>query len=139
MKKYRPVSALAVQKGNQWLLVRKPRKKNAWQFPQGGVDRGEILLEAATRELSEECGFELEVDVSPESVARYEYDFPDEFVRHHGKFQGASVHFFKAQHISGEPKVDNEEIVEARWCSKKEIASLVTGEYWAVVKGFLEK
>ena len=47
-----------------------------WQFPQGGIDPGEDLLEAAKRELAEETGV-----VSTELMARTDgwiaYDFPE--------------------------------------------------------------
>jgi putative (di)nucleoside polyphosphate hydrolase len=49
-----------------------------WQFPQGGVDDGEDLLDAARRELAEETGV-----TSAELLARTEgwlvYDFPADF------------------------------------------------------------
>ena len=48
---------------------------HAWQFPQGGVDKGEELEAAARRELEEETGV-----TSAELLARTEgwitYDFP---------------------------------------------------------------
>ena len=51
-----------------------------WQFPQGGVDDGEDLLDAARRELAEETGV-----TSAELLARTEgwlvYDFPADFAR----------------------------------------------------------
>lgn len=51
---------------------------NVWQFPQGGVDRGEDLLDAARRELQEETGVS-----STEYLARtpgwITYDFPPDF------------------------------------------------------------
>jgi len=137
MKKLRPVAAVVLQKGDRYLLVRKPRKNNAWQFPQGGVDIGETLAEAVMRELAEECGSDLQVDLFPDQIAEYRYEFPADFLRHHSEFAGARVTFFKAKYISGEPKVDGEEIVEARWCMKKEIENLVAEKYWEVVKSCL--
>jgi 8-oxo-dGTP pyrophosphatase MutT (NUDIX family) len=137
MKKYRSVAAIAVEREGKWLLVRKPRKENAWQFPQGGVDEGESFVQAAERELREECGANLKIKFSPEPVAEYRYDFPADFLRHNGEFLGANVLFFQAKHISGEPKVDNEEIVEARWCTQKEIKDLVEEEYWEILIAFI--
>ena len=47
-----------------------------WQFPQGGIDAGEDLLDAAKRELAEETGV-----TSTELMARTDgwiaYDFPE--------------------------------------------------------------
>jgi 8-oxo-dGTP pyrophosphatase MutT (NUDIX family) len=137
MKKYRPVAAVIVERNGKYLLVRKPRKENAWQFPQGGVDEGESLVQAAQRELREECGSELRVKISSEKKGDYQYDFPSDFLRHHGEFAGAMVSFFPAKWGSGEPTVDNEEIVEARWYGMDEVRSLVEEKYWEVVEGML--
>lgn len=38
------------------LLLSKLTKRPLWEFPKGGVDEGETLLEAALRELEEETG-----------------------------------------------------------------------------------
>ena len=37
--------------------------QNAWQFPQGGVDAGENHVDAALRELAEECGTDLKIKI----------------------------------------------------------------------------
>lgn len=47
-----------------------------WQFPQGGVDEGEELLEAARRELYEETGVR-SVEYLAETDGWIAYDFPE--------------------------------------------------------------
>ncbi|CEP07587.1 hypothetical protein [Parasitella parasitica] len=65
-----------------YLLVKKPRKHHAYQFPQGGQDPGETPSEAALRELREECGSNLKVKLLDESpIGAYQYEFPLDFKR----------------------------------------------------------
>lgn len=65
-----------------YLLVRKPRKNHAWQFPQGGQDEGETAAEAALRELEEECGSSLKVKlIDNMPIGHYSYKFPKGFNR----------------------------------------------------------
>ncbi|KAL9548089.1 hypothetical protein MBANPS3_005849 [Mucor bainieri] len=65
-----------------YLLVKKPRKHHAYQFPQGGQDPGETTSEAALRELREECGSSLKVKLIDETpIGAYQYKFPPEFNR----------------------------------------------------------
>jgi putative (di)nucleoside polyphosphate hydrolase len=65
--------------GRVWLgrRIHTPGPFN-WQFPQGGVDKGEDLLAAARRELNEETGV-----ISTRFLNRTEdwitYDFPDDY------------------------------------------------------------
>lgn len=82
---YRPVSAIIVRRYTfnrsptelSYLLVKKPRKSHAWQFPQGGQDPGETGAEAALRELREECGSDLKVSlVDTTPIGVYQYKFP---------------------------------------------------------------
>ena len=134
MKEYREVASIIVSREDKFLLVRKPRQEHAWQFPQGGVDDGESLPHAALRELQEECGTDLLVDFSNTKVGEYQYDFPADFLRHHGEFAGARVSFFHAEYFSGEPQADGVELVETRWCTPKEIQELVEPSYWGEVE-----
>ncbi|KAI7898363.1 uncharacterized protein BX663DRAFT_443289 [Cokeromyces recurvatus] len=65
-----------------YLLVKKPRKHHSWQFPQGGQDPGETALEAALRELKEECGASLKVHIFEHApIGTYQYEFPPTFNR----------------------------------------------------------
>ncbi len=63
----------------QVLLLRKPRKKDAWQLPQGGVEEGESIEEAALRELKEEAA--LDARIFGKSAQVYQYDFPPSYRR----------------------------------------------------------
>ena len=79
LARYRPNVGVVLfdRDGRVWLGRRAntPGPFN-WQFPQGGVDRGEDLLAAALRELEEETGV-----VSCDYLGRTEgwitYDFPE--------------------------------------------------------------
>jgi putative (di)nucleoside polyphosphate hydrolase len=75
---YRPNVGVVLfdDEGRVWLGRRaKTKGPHNWQFPQGGVDEGEDLYEAALRELQEETGV---ITVTP--LGRTEdwvtYDFP---------------------------------------------------------------
>jgi 8-oxo-dGTP pyrophosphatase MutT (NUDIX family) len=54
---WRPNVVLCITRGERLLLCFSA-EHNLWQLPQGGVEPGETLEEALTRELSEEIGFE---------------------------------------------------------------------------------
>ncbi|GAA5122499.1 NUDIX domain-containing protein [Luteolibacter yonseiensis] len=57
MVRYRPnVAALIVNSVGNLLICERWTIPGAWQFPQGGVDAGESLIEALHREVSEEVG-----------------------------------------------------------------------------------
>ena len=55
---YRPnVGIMLVNRANHvFVAQRKDRFQDAWQMPQGGIDRGEDARVAALRELEEETG-----------------------------------------------------------------------------------
>lgn len=65
----------------QILLLHKPRKRDAWQLPQGGVEAGESIEQAALRELKEEAGIS-DCTVLGTSASVYQYDFPASFRRY---------------------------------------------------------
>lgn len=134
---YRQVAAAIIGKDDKYLLVKKPRKDHAWQFPQGGVDEGETHLSAAYRELREECGETLAVDFLNTEIGRYKYDFPQEFDRHDKGVIGAEVVFFKGGYVSGTVELDQNEVVDFQWCTKDEIQQKVDLEYWEVVKEWI--
>lgn len=74
---YRPcVSACVVNSSGDILLVERLDEKGHWQFPQGGREKGESVIEAITRELKEEIGTDKFVILGHTSKPIYRYDWP---------------------------------------------------------------
>ncbi|KAG0165998.1 hypothetical protein DFQ28_007977 [Apophysomyces sp. BC1034] len=109
-----------------YLLVKKPRKDHAWQFPQGGIDPGETLTEAALRELAEECGTDLKAQLlDQEAAGVYQYRFPSKFIEKKKKWRGigAKVEFVRASWVSGQCQPDQKEIIDFAWTCEQSPAS----------------
>ncbi|KAF9911363.1 54S ribosomal protein L17 mitochondrial [Linnemannia zychae] len=123
-----------------YLIVKKPRDQHAWQFPQGGVRVCENLQEATGRELSEECGSNMDLwFVGRVPIGHYQYNFPKDFVAKSDAptVKGAKVFFMKAHIFAGQAQVDNKEVVDFAWVTKQEMKDYVAPEYYEAVKDML--
>ena len=79
-KRYRPNVAAVILSSKypekcEFFVAHRRDIKNAWQFPQGGIDEGETLHEALHRELLEEIGCN-DVEILGEFPEWITYDFP---------------------------------------------------------------
>ncbi|CAO3669952.1 unnamed protein product [Umbelopsis ramanniana] len=121
-----------------YLIVKKPRDQHAWQFPQGAVEEGEYLHDAAERELEEECGKNMDVwFVGRQPVGHYAYKFPEDHVAKYPGATGAKVFFMKAHVFAGQCNPDNKEVVDFAWVTKDELPNYVSPEYFNAVKDML--
>ena len=74
---YRPNAAIIYQRSDgRVLLCERVKPAGAWQFPQGGIKKGESFLDAACREGMEETGFRPNEYEVIASRGPYRYIYP---------------------------------------------------------------
>ncbi|MGX7952346.1 RNA pyrophosphohydrolase [Tsuneonella sp. HG249] len=155
MKKlgYRPcVGVMLVNAEGKAFVGRRIDNKEGdwWQMPQGGVDPGEDLSDAALRELAEETGVRA---VMVSIIGRLEepirYDLPEELVGKlwGGKYRGQEQVWFLARFSGCDADVNLEahdppEFCEYRWVDPEELPELIVPfkkrVYRTVLEGFRE-
>lgn len=77
----------------EFFIGKRTDVKDAWQFPQGGIDKGETPREALLRELKEEIGTN-KVDVVAEYPQWVSYDFPDSIAPKMYPYTGQTQKYF---------------------------------------------
>lgn len=115
-------------KQGKFLIQKNARMKNHWQFPQGGVDKGEEPDQAAMREVSEEIGTDPQllklIKLIPES---HTYDWPPygQLLKgYKGQTQTAYLIEFLGQKSDIDPS-NSHEVDEVKWVSKSELLEQV--------------
>ncbi len=133
----RPVSS-----GNyQLLLLHKPRKRDAWQLPQGGVEQGEDTVQAALRELQEEASIR-DCTVLGKSKTMYQYDFPASFRRFRpDNVCGQRIEYvFAVAPSDAQVTVDGKEVNGHEWIDISQLGKYIKrAEYVGLVKGLYEE
>ncbi|SCV72220.1 BQ2448_4914 [Microbotryum intermedium] len=122
-----------------YMLLKKNRKTHAWQFPQGGVEGDESLLEAAQRELIEETGPNMDVwPIGKVPAGAYSYPFPEEHAKKQPEHTEAKVFFLPMRIIRGQAEPNKKEgLVDFAWLTKEEIREKVSTGYWEAVEPML--
>ena len=80
---YRPAAAVMLlnREGKVWVGQRLDNALDAWQMPQGGLDKGEDPYEGALRELEEETGIaRRHVELIARAQEELLYDLPPDLI-----------------------------------------------------------
>ncbi|KAI0798081.1 39S mitochondrial ribosomal protein L46-domain-containing protein [Abortiporus biennis] len=110
------------------LLGKDASGKQVWRFPQGPVETGELLHEAASRDLEAECGSGMDTwIVSRQPVGVYQSP----------KASQSYTFFYKGHILAGQAKPDNKSVADFAWLTKEEIKPKVDQDYWHGVKDML--
>ncbi|CDO37483.1 MULTISPECIES: RNA pyrophosphohydrolase [Novosphingobium] len=122
---YRPCVGVMLVNADGKVFVGKridTKEGDWWQMPQGGVDDGEDLREAALRELHEETGVtERHVTILSRTKEELLYDLPDELLGKlwKGKYRGQRQHWFLARFEGSDEDVDLEAHNPPEFCDWK--------------------
>jgi len=135
--------------GDVWVGQRNDRYKDAWQMPQGGIDKGEDAQTAALRELEEETGITRDlVDVVAESEGWIPYELPHELIPKlwKGKYRGQEQKWFLLRFKGADAQVniatDDPEFSAWRWMPPADLPDAIVpfkrDVYVAVLAAFAD-
>jgi len=145
---YRPnVGLMLIAPDRRVFVGRRANQPDAWQMPQGGVDKGETPVEAAYRELREEVGTTKAL-LLRESTKWLAYDVPEERRPPYwkGRWRGQAQKWFALAFTGTDTDIDIEahdrEFDAWQWVSARELPSLIVpfkrAVYEVVLKEFAD-
>ena len=123
------------------------REGDWWQMPQGGVDEGEDLKEAALRELAEETGAKAEhVSLIRQTEEPIRYDLPEELIGKlwGGKYRGQEQIWFLARFSGTDDDIDLQahdpaEFCDWKWVEAEQLPDLIVPFKKRVYRTVLEE
>lgn len=129
---YRPCVGIMLidRRGLIFVAKRIDTTTEAWQMPQGGIDKGESPRDAALRELEEETGVRT-IEPLGESRDWYRYDLPKDLVGKvwKGRYRGQEQKWFAFRFLGEEAEIDinrHEPEFEAwRWVEIERLPDLI--------------
>jgi len=131
---YRPaVGVMLINPARKvWVGQRIDSTLEAWQMPQGGLDKGEKPLEGAYRELEEETGIGRDlVEIVTQAKEELTYDLPDDLVGKmwKGKWRGQRQTWYLARFLGEDEDVNIEtpdpEFRAWKWADPAELPAMI--------------
>jgi putative (di)nucleoside polyphosphate hydrolase len=131
---YRPAAAIMLLNVENKVFVaqRIDNLAEAWQMPQGGLDKGEDPQAGALRELEEETGIPPHlVEILAKAPEELLYDLPPELMGKiwGGKYRGQAQHWFVARFLGRDEDVNLEtaepEFRAWKWADADSLVDLI--------------
>jgi 8-oxo-dGTP diphosphatase len=121
------VAAIIIEDGTMLLVQHEKHGKKYWLLPGGGVEFGEALEEAVTRELLEEANLDIEVG----DLLFVSESIPEDKHRH------VINYYFEAKITGGELKVGADDVLrDVQWIRLEDLSHIVV--YPNTVREILE-
>ena len=109
---------------------RKDNPVDKWQMPQGGVNKGEKLIDAMKRELEEETGIK-NIKILKEIDGWSEYELPENLLGKiwRGKYRGQKQKWFIVKFIGDEDEINlktsKPEFIEWKWLDIENLPGVI--------------
>ena len=132
---YRPNVGIILVNGRNEVFWGKRIREHSWQFPQGGIKRGETPEQAMFRELEEETGLMPEhVKVLGRTREWLRYEVPDQWVRREwrGHYRGQKQIWFLIKLVGRDTDVD------LRASGHPEFDAWRWNDYWVPLDSVIE-
>ena len=125
------VGIIVLNKENKVFVgKRRDNPTNKWQMPQGGVDRGENLVNAMKRELKEETSIR-SFEILKELEGWTEYELPDYLLGKiwRGKYRGQKQKWFIVRFLGKDEEINlkttHPEFIEWQWLDIENLPSVI--------------
>jgi len=124
-----------------YLIVKKPRQKYSWQFPQTfyeeAKDKQHLRL-TAKRQLESDCGPKLSTFFIGHSPIHYiQYDLPPKERSKYNNVSSTKVFYYKSLYLNGHVKLNKESLVDYNWVTKSEMKEYFEPDYYESIQGML--